>query len=216
MQRTLYGYFRSSAAYRVRIALNLKDIEADHVSINLLPGIEDQHGDDYRALNPQGRVPFYTEDDFKLGQSPAILEYLEDCYPEPALLPCDPREKAYVRQLSALIACDVHPLNNSSVLKYIKMEFGADTAAVKKWYCHWIGAGFKALEEIMLESGTTGRFCFGDTPTMADIYLVPQIYNARRFDMPLDDFPALVRIDHECMQLESFQKAVPDAQFDAM
>ena len=215
MQRTLYGYFRSSAAFRVRIALNLKGLDVAHASVNLKPGVDGQHEEGYRRLNPQGRVPFYTEDDFQLGQSPAILEYLEDSYPEPALLPDDLRDKAYVRQLSSLIACDIHPLNNLSVLKYIKAEFGADEAGVNKWYSHWITQGFTALETLMTDSGTTGLYCFGDTPTLADVYLVPQIYNARRFDVPLDSFPALVRIDHECMKLKAFQDALPENQSDA-
>ncbi len=215
MQRTLYGYFRSSAAFRVRIALNLKGLDVAHASVNLKPGVDDQHTEDYRRLNPQGRVPFYTEDDFQLGQSPAILEYLEDSYPEPALLPADLRDKAYVRQLSSLIACDIHPLNNLSVLKYIKAEFGADEAAVNKWYSYWITKGFAALETMMTDSGATGLYCFGDTVTLADVYLVPQIYNARRFEVPLDAFPALVRIDHECMKLKAFQDALPENQSDA-
>ena len=215
MQRTLYGYFRSSAAFRVRIALNLKGLDVAHASINLMPGIEGQHSEEYKRLNPQSRVPFYTEDDFQLGQSPAILEYLEDSHPEPALLPTDLRDKAYVRQLSALVACDIHPLNNSGVLKYIKTEFGADEAAVIRWYAHWITNGFTALETIMTNSGATGLYCFGDTLTLADVYLVPQIYNARRFDVSLDAFPALVRIDHECMKLKAFQDALPENQPDA-
>lgn len=215
MQRTLYGYFRSSAAFRVRIALNLKGLDIVHASVNLKPGVDGQHEEDYRRMNPQGRVPFYTEDDFQLGQSPAILEYLEDSYPEPALLPADLRDKAYVRQLSSLIACDIHPLNNLSVLKYIKAEFGADEAAVNTWYSHWISQGFTALETLMTDSGATGLYCFGDTPTLADVYLVPQLYNARRFDVSLDAFPALVRIDHECMKLKSFQDALPENQSDA-
>lgn len=215
MQRTLYGYFRSSAAFRVRIALNLKGLDIDHASVNLKPGVDGQKTEEYKRLNPQGRVPFYTEDDFQLGQSPAILEYLEDSYPEPALLPTNLRDKAYVRQLSALIACDIHPLNNLSVLKYIKAEFGADETAVNKWYSHWISQGFTALETLMSDSGATGLYCFGDTPTLADVYLVPQLYNARRFDVPLEDFPALVRIDHECMKLKAFQDALPENQSDA-
>lgn len=215
MQRTLYGYFRSSAAFRVRVALNLKGLDVEHASVNLKPGVDGQRDEKYRRLNPQGRVPFYTEDDFQLGQSPAILEYLEDRYPEPALLPADLRDKAYVRQLSALIACDIHPLNNLSVLKYIKTEFGADEGAVNKWYGHWITQGFTALETLMSDSAATGLYCFGDTPTLADVYLVPQLYNARRFDVSLDAFPALVRIDHECMKLKAFQDALPENQSDA-
>lgn len=215
MQRILHGYYRSSAAFRVRIALNIKGLSTDHVSVNLMPGKDGQHSDEYKRLNPQGRVPYYSEDEFHLGQSPAILEYLEDQYPEPALLPSDPREKAYVRQLAALIACDIHPLNNLSVLKYIKREFGADEGAVKKWYGHWIEQGFAALEVMLQDSKTAGLYCFGDVPSLADIYLVPQLYNARRFDVAVDSYPALVRIDHECMKLKAFQDAVPENQHDA-
>ena len=216
MQRTLYGYFRSSAAFRIRIALNLKALAVDHVAVNLMPGVDGQHSAEYRHLNPQGRVPFYSEDDFQLAQSPAILEYLEDCYPDVALLPADPREKAYVRQLSALIACDVHPLNNLSVLTYIKAEFGADKSAVKKWYAHWIGAGFTALEAMIGQKGATGRYSFGDEVTLADVYLVPQLYNARRFSVPLDKYPRLRAIDETCMALPAFQAALPEKQPDAV
>lgn len=215
MQRTLYGYFRSSAAFRVRIALNLKGLDVEHASVNLKPGVDGQHTAEYKRLNPQSRVPFYTEDDFQLGQSPAILEYLEDMYPEPALLPKDLREKAYIRQLSALIACDIHPLNNLSVLKYIRAEFGADEEAVNTWYRHWISLGFTTLEALLTDSKATGLFCFGDTPTLADVYLVPQLYNARRFDVSLEAFPTLVRIDHDCMKLSAFQAALPENQSDA-
>lgn len=215
MQRILYGYFRSSAAFRTRIALNLKGLDAEHASVNLMPGVDGQHTADYKRLNPQSRVPFYIEDDFQLGQSPAILEYLEDSYPEPALLPSDLREKAYIRQLCALIACDIHPLNNLSVLKYIKTQFGADEDAVNTWYRHWISLGFAALESLLADSDATGLYCFGDTPTLADVYLVPQMYNARRFDVSLDAFPALVRIDHDCMKLAAFQDALPENQADA-
>lgn len=215
MQRTLYGYFRSSAAFRVRIALNLKGLDVEHALVNLKPGIDGQHTAEYKRLNPQSRVPFYTEDDFQLGQSPAILEYLEDMYPEPTLLPKDLREKAYIRQLSALIACDIHPLNNLSVLKYIRSEFGADENAVNTWYRHWISLGFTTLEALLADHEAAGLYCFGDTPTLADVYLVPQLYNARRFDVSLEAFPTLVRIDHDCMKLPAFEAALPENQSDA-
>ncbi len=215
MQRTLYGYFRSSAAFRVRIALNIKGLDVDHVSVNLMPGKDGQHDEAYLAKNPQGRVPYFSEDDFHLGQSPAILEYIEDCYPEPRLLPSDIQEKAYVRQLAALVACDIHPLNNLSVLKYIKTEFGAGDVAVNKWYSHWITQGFSALEAIVSQSKATGLFCTGDVPSLADVYLIPQLYNARRFKVPLDAYPTLVEIESQCMKLQAFRDALPENQPDA-
>ncbi len=221
MSNILYDYFRSSAAYRVRIALNLKGIDAEHFYINLKPGIDQQHNEDYRKLNPQGRVPFYcetvnTETDFQLGQSVAILEYLEDVYPDPALLPSDPQLKAKIRQLASIIACDIHPLNNLSVLKYIKKEFSADEAAMNKWYSNWIHQGFNAVEMIINTNKNDGPFCFGDKLTMADCYLIPQVYNARRFSVPLDQFPEIQKIDEHCKTLDAFQKAAPEIQADAI
>ncbi len=212
MERILYDYFRSSAAYRVRIALNLKGIDVTRVVVNIMPGIDEQDSERYRQLNPQGRVPCYTEDEFKLGQSPAILEYLEEQYPAPALLPEDAREKAYVRQLSSIITCDIHPLNNLCVLEYLRNELSADKAAVDKWYAHWIREGFNALERVLAANDGTGRFCFGDSPTFADICLIPQLFNARRFEVPLDAFPTIVGIGMECAKLPAFQAASPEAQ----
>ncbi len=212
MERILYDYFRSSAAYRVRIALNLKGVDVKRIVVNILPGIDEQNNAQYRQLNPQGRVPYYTEDEFRLGQSPAILEYLEEQYPAPALLPEGAREKAYVRQLSSIIACDIHPLNNLCVLEYLRNELGADNKAVEKWYAHWIQEGFKALEKMLTANHKSGRFCFGDKPTFADICLVPQLFNARRFEVPLDAFPAIVKIGAECAKLPAFQAAAPEAQ----
>ena len=213
--RTLYGYFRSSAAYRVRIALGLKGLETEQASVNLMPGISEQKSDEYRALNPQGRVPFLIDDDIALSQSPAILEYLEEAYPEPPFLPSSIAARARVRQLSSLVACDIHPLNNLSVLTWLKTEFGQDETAVNTWYCHWITEGFTALEKLLAESSETGRFCHGDALGMADIYLVPQLYNARRFKVPLEAFPTIIRIDAACAEIEAFQAAVPEKQDDA-
>ncbi|MCP4469790.1 MAG: maleylacetoacetate isomerase [Gammaproteobacteria bacterium] len=209
MERILYDYFRSSAAYRVRIALNLKGVDVTRIAVNILPGIDEQHSERYRQLNPQGRVPYYTEDDFRLGQSPAILEYLEEQYPSPALLPEGAREKAYVRQLSAIIACDIHPLNNLCVLEYLRNELAADNKTIDKWYAHWIQEGFRAFEKMLTTSNGSGLFCFGDKPTFADICLVPQIFNARRFEVPLDTFPTIVKIGAECAKLPAFQAASP-------
>jgi len=222
MSNILYDYFRSSAAYRVRIALNLKGVEAEQLYINLTPGVDQQHSKDYRKLNPQGRVPLFCETadedhetDFLLGQSTAILEYLEDVYPEPALLPSDPKLKAKVRQLVSIIACDIHPLNNLSVLGYLKNELSADEAAVNKWYCNWIHQGFNAVEAMLNTMEHKGPFCFGEKLTMADCYLIPQVFNARRFSVPIDGYPEILRIDEYCKTLEAFQKAAPEKQADS-
>ncbi|WP_374763688.1 maleylacetoacetate isomerase [Yunchengibacter salinarum] len=211
----LYGYFRSSAAYRVRIALNLKGIEAHHVPVNLKPGEDGQKTPDYRAINPQMRVPTLVDGDLVLGQSPAILEYLEENWPDPPLLPAKGADRAWVRQIAAVVGCDIHPLNNLSVLTYLKGSLGADGTAVTDWYQHWIHTGFQALEMMLANSPLTGTFCYGETPGMADLYLVPQIWNARRFETPLDDYPTLRRIDEACAELPAFRRAAPEAQADA-
>lgn len=210
----LYGYFRSSAAYRVRIALALKGLEYDNIPINLVPSVSEQRSSDYLALNPQGRVPFFTDGPIAISQSPAILEYLEDRYPAEPLLPASLADKAIVRQLASLVACDIHPLNNLSVLQSLKADFGADEAAIQRWYHRWIVEGFTAFEALL--GKTAGQFCFGDTPTHADVYLVPQVWNARRFKTPLDAFPTIVRIDTACNALAAFQKALPENQPDAV
>ncbi len=215
MAKLLYDYFRSSAAYRVRIALNIKKVDTERISINLKPGVDEQHGNSYRKLNPQGRVPYYCDGDFHLGQSTAILEYLEEHHPEPPLLPSKAEDKARVRQLSSIIACDVHPLNNLSVTNYLKNAFSADSVAINQWYSHWISEGFAAFEEIVKSASTGGKFCFGDSPSMADLYLVPQLYNARRFNVKLDRFQKILAIEAECQKLDAFYDARPEAQPDA-
>ena len=212
--RTLFGYFRSSAAYRVRIALGLKGLGYTYEAVNLKPGVSEQKSDAYLKLNPQGRVPFFVDGDVRIGQSPAILEYLEETCPEPALLPKDAAARAYVRQLSNLVACDIHPLNNLSVLTRLKDQFGANEAATNDWYRHWITVGFTALEKTLVAADTTGRFCYHDAPGMADVYLVPQMWNARRFGVDVDAFPTLVRIDAACNELEAFKNAAPECQPD--
>ena len=205
----LYTYFRSSAAYRVRIALNLKGLPYEAVPIHLLK--KEQNAPDYLAVNPQGRVPSLDLDGTVLIQSPAILEYLEEIYPEPPLLPSDPVARARVRAICALIACDIHPLNNVGVLRYIKRAFGQEQAAIDDWYRHWIVEGFTALEQII----EPGPFAFGSNPTLADVYLVPQVYNAVRLHVPMEPYPKIAAADRACSDLEAFKAAAPEAQADA-
>ena len=209
----LYGYWRSSAAYRVRIALNLKGLDVRHRPVNLRTG---EHRDAaYRKLNPQGRVTVLIDGGKVFTQSIAILEYLEERYPETPLLPRDPAERARVRALVQLVASDMHPVNNLSVLQYLVKELGASDEQKLAWYRHWIAEGFAALETMLADDARTGRYCHGDTPGMADLCLVPQVYNARRFECDLTPYPAIVRIDAACAELEDFKKAAPEAQPDA-
>lgn len=202
----LHDYYRSSAAYRVRVALNLKRIDYESRPVSLVDG--EQSSDAYRALNPQGLVPTLEIDGERLTQSLAILVYLDQRFPEPRLMPADPADGAHVRAMAMLIACDVHPLNNLRVLRYLKDELGQPQEAVDRWYAHWIIEGLTALEAMAaLRSGT---FLFGGEPTIADICLVPQLYNARRFAVPLDDFPTLLRADASAQALPAFAEAHPD------
>jgi maleylacetoacetate isomerase/maleylpyruvate isomerase len=205
----LYGYFRSSAAYRVRIALNLKGLSYEQFSVNLLKG--EQAGAAYAAVNPQKRVPALAVDEAVLIQSPAILEYLEDAQPEPPLLPADPVLRAKVRAAAALIGCDIHPLNNVAVLRYLKHTLGQEQGAVDAWYAHWVREGFDALEQLI----DPGPFAFGASPTLADVYLVPQVFNARRFNVPLDSYPKIAAVDAACARLDAFERAAPERQPDA-
>lgn len=205
----LYSYWRSSAAYRVRIALNLKELEHEIVPVSLAPGVAEHRGDTYRAINPQMLVPFLEDGKIAIGQSMAILEYLEETYPDVPLLPPDEPLRSRVRAFCNMIACDIHPLNNLRVMNYIKTEFGADPAG--DWYAHWIHEGFRAAEAL----ASDGPCVFGDNVTLADALLVPQMYNARRFKVALDDFPKLVRIVDDCNELQAFRDAAPEAQVDA-
>ena len=205
----LYTYFRSSAAYRVRIALNLKGVRYESVPVNLLRG--EHTSEAYAAVNPQRQVPSLDIGGTVLVQSPAILEYLDEIHPEPPPLPMGAVARARVRAVCALIACDIHPLNNSSTLAYLRQRFGQDQAALDAWYAHWVLQGFDAIER-MLEPGP---FAFGSRPTLADVYLVPQVFNARRFNVPLDSYPRIVAADAACAALEAFQAAAPDRQADA-
>lgn len=202
----LYTYFRSSAAYRVRIALNLKGVAYEAVPVNLLKGEQRQEG--YRAVNPQQRVPSLDIGGATLIQSPAILEYLDEVYPEPPLLPVGAANRARVRAVASLIACDIHPLNNLRVLKHLVGPLAQPQEAKNEWIAHWISEGFAALEA--LASERAGRFLFGDAPSLADICLVPQMYNARRFEVPVDHYPSLVRADAEANRLGAFAAAHPD------
>lgn len=210
----LYGYFRSSAAYRVRIALNLKGLEYTQVPVNLVKG--EQRSDSYLQRNPQGLVPtLETDDGTRLGQSLAICEYLDERYPEPPLLPKDAEGRARVRALTNLIACEMHPLNNLRVLKYLVNELGVDEEAKLGWYRHWIREGFDALEAMLARDVDSGGFCHGDSPTLADICLVPQVANAERFECDLSAYPAIRRIAAHCRDLEAFRRAAPAEQPDA-
>src|SRR5271166_821740 len=203
----LYDYFRSTAAYRVRIALNLKGIAYERTEVHLVRDGGEHLKPAYRAINPQGRVPSLALDDGSiLVQSPAILEWIEERYPAPCLLPGDATERARIRAVVALVACDIHPINNLSTLNYLRAHFGATPEAITAWYCHWIEEGFACIER-MIEGG---RFCFSDRPTLADAVLVPQVFNARRFDVPLGAFPKVVAVETACLQLEAFAAASPE------
>ncbi|MGO8828677.1 MAG: maleylacetoacetate isomerase [Steroidobacteraceae bacterium] len=207
----LYGYPLSSASYRVRIALNLKGLEAAAVTKRLRQGEHRQA--DFLQLNPQGFVPALgLEDGVVLTQSIAIIEYLEEMHPHPPLLPQAPAARARVRSLSLLIACDVHPLNNLRVLQYLEARLGLDQSARDAWYHHWVHAGFAALEQTLARDSPAGRFCHGGTPSMADVCLVPQVFNARRFAVDLNPYPRIVAIDAACREIPAFAAAAPERQ----
>ena len=207
-QAILYDYYRSSAAYRVRIALNFKGVDYESRPVNLLESA--QKSDEYRALNPQGFVPMFELDGYRLTQSMAIMGYLDQKFPTKPLLPAAAESRAHVLSLALTVACDIHPLNNLRVLKYLKDELDIEQDARDAWYRHWIAEGLAALEA--LSTARAGKFLFGDNPTLADICLVPQLYNARRFNVPLDDYPTLVRADENANRLEAFAAAHPDRQ----
>ena len=211
MTMILYDYYRSSASYRVRIALNLKGVEYERVPVNLLEG--EQKGEGYRARNPQGFVPMLEAGELRLTQSLAIIGWLEATIGEPRLLPSDPADAAHVRALALTVACDIHPLNNLRVLKYLTHPLGQEQSARDEWYRHWVREGFDALEA--LAAPRAGGFLYGDAPTLADVCLVPQMYNARRFEVELDPYPTLVRADAEANRLDAFARAHPDAIAEA-
>ena len=207
----LHGYWRSGASYRVRIALALKGVGYNLAAHDLRKG--EQKTPDYLALNPQGMVPALQDGDRVLIQSPAILEWLEETHPAPPLLPAAPDDRAVVRAMCALIGCDIHPLNNLRVLKALRAEFGADQAAIDAWAAGWIAPGFDALQALVARHGA--GWCFGDAPTLADCYLIPQIYSARRFNMDLSPWPGLLAIDIQALDHPAFHAAHPDRQPDA-
>jgi maleylacetoacetate isomerase len=206
---TLYEAVRSSASFRVRIALNLKSLPYERVLLDLRKGAH--RAADYARINPQQAVPALVDGDRTLVQSMAIVEYLEETHPAPPLLPRSPLERARVRALSQIVSCDIHPLDNLRVLFWLEREAHLDQAAIDRWYHHWIHEGFRALEQ-MLGDAATGEFCHGDSPTLADCCLVPQVVNAQRFAVDLAPYPRIVRIHERCMQIDAFAKAHPDRQ----
>ncbi len=213
MTRDLYTFFRSSTSYRLRIALAYKQLDYTPHYVSL-PKME--HRDPtYRALNPQGLVPLLVEDGRRYMQSLAIIEYLDESYPEPPLMPQGVDARAYVRAVSQMIGCDIHPLNNVRVLKRLRSQFGADEAAVNDWYRHWIAEGLGALESYVAQQKRDGRFLHGDAVSVADVCLVPQIFNAQRFDCRLDPYPRLMAIFENCMQVPAFRDTQPNTQADA-
>ena len=209
----LYNFFRSGTSHRLRIALNLKGLTAEYVAVDLRT--EEHLGAAFKALNPQGLVPALVVDEAVLIQSPAIIEWLEERYPSPALLPANPQDRARVRALAAIVGCDIHPINNRRILEYLRKTLGCDEAAVLAWCATWINEGFAALEALLAADTQRGQFCFGHTPTLADVYLVPQVESARRFKVDLTPYPNIVAIDTACAELDAFRRAAPGVQPDA-
>jgi maleylacetoacetate isomerase len=210
----LHNYFRSSASYRVRIALNLKGLPYEYHAVHLSRGGGEQFAPAFRELNPLSVVPVLENDDARVTQSLAIIEYLDEIHPEPPLLPRSPEERARVRALALSVACEIHPLNNLRVLGYLTRELGVSAEAKTQWYRHWVELGLAALESEIVH-GPPGRFCHGDAPGLADCFLVPQLFNARRFDCDLSGYPRLLAIEESCASLPAFREAAPDRQIDA-
>lgn len=211
----LYSYFRSSAAYRVRIALNLKGLDHEVVPVHLLRDGGENFRPEYTAKNPLALVPTLECDEGIVIQSLAIMEYLEEVYPQPPLLPAAPIERARVRAIAQTVASEIHPLNNLRVLGYLTDPLAQDKEAKLAWYRHWVHEGLAGIEQLLARSPSTGRFCHGDAPTLADCCLIPQLYNARRFECPLEDYPIIRRIDAACSGLDAFIQAAPENQRDA-
>ncbi len=209
----LYNFFRSGTSHRLRIALNLKGIDYEYVAVDLRT--EEHLGAAFRAVNPQALVPALATGELTLTQSPAIIEWLEERYPNPPLLPAGTDDRARVRALAAIVGCDIHPINNRRILEYLKKTLHCDEAAVEAWCGTWIRAGFDALEALLAADERRGAFCFGGAPTIADVYLVPQVESARRFKVDLGPYPRIVAIDRACAELDAFRRAAPAAQPDA-
>lgn len=210
----LHNFFRSGTSHRLRIALNLKGLDVEYVAVDLRREAHLQAG--FKAIHPQGLVPALVLDDAQvLIQSPAIIEWLEERHPTPPLLPADPGARARVRALAAIVGCDIHPVNNRRILEALRHRFGADEAAINAWCGTWIADGFDAIEALLAADPARGDFCFGSAPTLADVYLVPQIESARRFQVGLSRWPRLLAVEAACLRLEAFQRAAPGRQPDA-
>lgn len=211
----LYSYFRSSASYRVRIALNVKNLPYEYVPVHLVRDGGEQLKPEYRAVNVDGIVPTLIDGHEVMPQSLAIIEYLEETHPEPPLLPKTPADRAYVRSLALQVACEIHPLNNLRVLKYLKHTLRVENDAKDAWYRHWVDTGFATLEAHLASDGRSGKLCFGDEPTLADACLIPQVFNAQRFNVDTSKYPTIQRIYDHAMQIDAFARAAPGVQPDA-
>ncbi|WP_300711077.1 maleylacetoacetate isomerase [Limnohabitans sp.] len=209
----LYNFWRSGTSHRTRIALNLKGLSVEYVAVHL--GKEEHLKDEFKMVNPQQLVPALDTGSEVLLQSPAIIEWLEERFPTPALLPHDPQRRAQVRALAAIVGCDIHPVNNRRILEYLRKLFGANDEAINQWCGTWIGAGFDAYEALLNADSLRERFSHGDTPTVADCYLIPQIESARRFNVDLTKWPLIMNVEKACMELDAFRMAAPAAQPDA-
>ena len=209
----LYSFFRSGTSHRLRIALNLKGLATEYIAVDLRT--EAHQSAEYKALNPQGLVPTLVKDGKVMTQSPAIIEWLEETHPTPALLPTTPDDRAHVRALAAMVACDIHPINNRRILEYLRHTLKTDEAAINTWCGHWITQGFDAYEALLAADPKRAGFSFGDRPGLADVYLVPQVESARRFKLDMARWPLIAAVDAACMALEAFQKAAPAQQPDA-
>ena len=209
----LYSFFRSGTSHRLRIALNLKGLATEYVAVDLRT--EAHQSAEYKALNPQGLVPTLVKDGKVMTQSPAIIEWLEETHPTPALLPTTPDDRAHVRALAAMVACDIHPINNRRILEYLRHTLKTDEAAINTWCGHWITQGFDAYEALLAADPKRAGFSFGDRPGLADVYLVPQVESARRFKLDMARWPLITAVDAACMALAAFQQAAPSQQPDA-
>ncbi len=209
----LYNFFRSGTSHRLRIALNLKGLQTEYLPVDLRTEQHLQAA--FKAINPQGLVPALVDGDQVLIQSPAIIEWLEEKYPNPPLLPADAQQRAQVRALAAIVGCDVHPINNRRILEYLRHQFKADEAAINAWCATWITAGFDAFEALLAADKARGDFCFGNQPGLADVYLVPQVESARRFKVDMSRWPLISAVDAACMKLPAFERAAPMKQPDA-